>query len=123
MTQELGTFKKVNSLPQRTQTKSHPDVAQQKSEDVDEERENNLDEEEELMQVYQLQVAEEMASEIKNKIRKKLKEQLAYFPSDTSLQENKLSNEKKKKKKKRTPVLSTAETGYFTLININCYLK
>ncbi|XP_049643994.1 LOW QUALITY PROTEIN: jouberin [Suncus etruscus] len=110
MTQELGTFEKVNSLHQRTQTKSHPDVAQQKSEDVDEERENNLDEEE-LMQVYQLQVAEEMAYEIKNKIRKKLKEQLAYFPSDTSLQDNKLRNEKKKKKKKRTPVLSRAETG------------
>ncbi|XP_055982182.1 jouberin [Sorex fumeus] len=104
--------KKVDSTHQKTRTKSQPDVAQQKSENANEERENNLDEEEEMLQLYQLKVAEEMAKEIKKKIRKKLKEQLAYFPSDTSLNDNKLSNEKrKKKKKKKIPVLSEAETS------------
>ncbi|XP_066214133.1 jouberin-like isoform X2 [Saccopteryx leptura] len=63
----------------------------------DEEKGSNLDEE--LKGVYQLQVAEGMAKEIKKKIRRKLKEQLTCFSSDTSLHDDKLSNEKKKKKK------------------------
>ncbi|XP_054991598.1 jouberin isoform X2 [Sorex araneus] len=110
--------KKVDSTYQKTRKKSQPDVAQQKSENANEERENNLDEEEEMLQVYQLKVAEEMAKEIKKKIRKKLKEQLAYFPSDTSLNDSKLSSEKrKKKKKKKIPVLSEAETSTSLISN------
>uniref|UniRef100_A0A3Q2GVY2 Jouberin n=1 Tax=Equus caballus TaxID=9796 RepID=A0A3Q2GVY2_HORSE len=80
-------------------------------EDKQEKDSAKASEEEELMQVYQLQVAEEMAKEIKKKIRKKLKEQLTYFPSDTSLHDDKLSSEKRKKKKKKVPVLSKAETS------------
>ncbi|XP_014636739.1 PREDICTED: jouberin isoform X3 [Ceratotherium simum simum] len=95
--------KKVDSAHQKAGAKSQPAVTHQKSE--------KADEEEELMQVYQLQVAEEMAKEIKKKIRKKLKEQLTYFPSDTSLHDDKLSSEKRKKKKKKVPILSKAETS------------
>lgn len=116
---ELETpVKKVDSAHQRARTRSRPGVARQKSEKADEERENsNLDEEEELMQIYQLQVAEEMAKEIKKKIRKKLKEQLTYFPSDTSLHDGKLNSEKKIKKKKKVPVSSKAETSTLTISN------
>ncbi|XP_070080072.1 jouberin isoform X16 [Equus caballus] len=95
--------KKGDSTPQKARVKSQPGVTQQDS--------AKASEEEELMQVYQLQVAEEMAKEIKKKIRKKLKEQLTYFPSDTSLHDDKLSSEKRKKKKKKVPVLSKAETS------------
>ncbi|XP_046533753.1 jouberin isoform X4 [Equus quagga] len=95
--------KKGDSTPQKARVKSQPGVTQQDS--------AKAGEEEELMQVYQLQVAEEMAKEIKKKIRKKLKEQLTYFPSDTSLHDDKLSSEKRKKKKKKVPVLSKAETS------------
>ncbi|XP_058422207.1 jouberin isoform X5 [Diceros bicornis minor] len=95
--------KKVDSAHQKAGAKSQPAVTHQKSE--------KADDEEELMQVYQLQVAEEMAKEIKKKIRKKLKEQLTYFPSDTSLHDDKLSSEKRKKKKKKVPILSKAETS------------
>uniref|UniRef100_A0A452SM43 Abelson helper integration site 1 n=1 Tax=Ursus americanus TaxID=9643 RepID=A0A452SM43_URSAM len=114
---ELETpVKKVDSTHQKARTRSQPGVAHQKSEKADEERENNnLDEEEELMQVYQLQVAEEMAKEIKKKIRKKLKEQLTYFPSDTSLHDGKLNSEKKIKKKKKVPISSKAETSILTI--------
>ncbi|XP_070413400.1 jouberin isoform X15 [Equus przewalskii] len=94
--------KKGDSTPQKARVKSQPGVTQQDSAKASEE---------ELMQVYQLQVAEEMAKEIKKKIRKKLKEQLTYFPSDTSLHDDKLSSEKRKKKKKKVPVLSKAETS------------
>lgn len=116
---ELGTLrKKVDSMHQKAQTRSQPGVARQKSKKADEERENNnLDEEEELMQVYQLQVAEEMAKEIKKKIRKKL-EQLTYFPSDTSLHDGNLNSEKQIKKKKKVPISSKAESRYFALINM-----
>lgn len=107
--------KKGDSTPQKARVKSQPGVTQQDS--------AKASEEEELMQVYQLQVAEEMAKEIKKKIRKKLKEQLTYFPSDTSLHDDKLSSEKRKKKKKKVPVLSKAETRCFTLINIRCPLR
>nr|XP_017526304.2 jouberin isoform X2 [Manis javanica] len=108
---ELETPEKVDSTHQKARTKSQPGVAHQKREKANEERENNnLDEEEELMQAYQLQVAEEMAKEFKKKIRKKLKEQLTYFHSDASLHDNKFSSEKRKKKKK-VPILSKAETS------------
>uniref|UniRef100_A0A8I3MXJ7 Jouberin n=1 Tax=Canis lupus familiaris TaxID=9615 RepID=A0A8I3MXJ7_CANLF len=118
---ELETpMKKVDSTHQKARTKSQPGVAHQKSEKADEERENNnVDEEEELMQVYQLQVAEEMAKEIKKKIRKKLKEQLTYFPLDTtsSLHDGKLNSEKKIKKKKKVPISSKAETSISNISN------
>ncbi|KAB1275462.1 Jouberin [Camelus dromedarius] len=116
---ELETLeKKGDSTPQKAPTKSQPGATPQKSERAKEERENNsLDEEDELMQVYQLQVAEEMAKEIKKKIRKKLKEQLTYFPSDTSLHDDKLSSEKRKKKKKKVPILSKSETSTLVVSN------
>ncbi|TKC35075.1 hypothetical protein EI555_013129, partial [Monodon monoceros] len=107
--------KKADATPQKARTKPLPGVTREKSEKA-KEGENSLDEEE-LMQVYQLQVAEEMAKEIKKKIQKKLKEQLAYFPSetsfpsDTSLYDDKLNGEKRKKKKKKVPVLSKSETS------------
>ncbi|XP_057345232.1 jouberin isoform X3 [Manis pentadactyla] len=112
---ELETPEKVDSTHQKARTKSQPGVAHQKREKANEERENNnLDEEKELMQAYQLQVAEEMAKEFKKKIRKKLKEQLTYFHSDASLHDDKLSNEKRKKKKK-VPILSKAETSILNI--------
>ncbi|XP_059033468.1 jouberin isoform X3 [Mustela lutreola] len=110
---ELETpVKKVDSTHQKARTRPQPGVAHQKSKKVDEERENsNLDEEEELLQLYQLQVAEEMAKEIKKKIRKKLEEQLTYLPSDPSLHDGKLNSEKKIKKKKKVSMSSKAETS------------
>ncbi|XP_037698118.1 jouberin isoform X4 [Choloepus didactylus] len=108
--------RKVGSAHQKTRTKFQPGLAHQKSEKANEGRENNdSDEEGELMQIYQLQVAEEMAKEIKKKIRKKLKEQLTFFPSDSSLHDDKLSGEKRKKKKKKVPVPSKAETSTLTV--------
>ncbi|XP_062952541.1 jouberin isoform X3 [Cynocephalus volans] len=112
---ELETPEKVDSAHQKARTKSQPGVEHQKNEKANEGRENNDLEEEELMQVYQLQVAEEMAKEIKKKIRKKLKEQLTFFPSDTLLHDDKVSSEKRKKKKKKVPVLSKAETSALTI--------
>uniref|UniRef100_A0A8D1I5D3 Jouberin n=2 Tax=Sus scrofa TaxID=9823 RepID=A0A8D1I5D3_PIG len=111
--EELETpEKEEDATLQKARTKPQPGGTQEKSEKDEEERENkSVDEEEELMRVYQLQVAEEMAKEIKKKIRKKLKEQLTYFPSDTSLHADKLSGEKRKKKKKKVPILSQSETS------------
>lgn len=64
------------------------------------------------MQVYQLQVAEEMAKEIKEKkIRKKLKEQLSYFPLDSSLHDDKLSGEKTKEKKESSHLVLNLKQG------------
>ncbi|XP_057594510.1 jouberin isoform X3 [Hippopotamus amphibius kiboko] len=103
------TPKNGDATPQKARTKPQPGVPCEKSEKA-KGGENSLDEEE-LLQVYQLQVAEEMAKEIKKKIRKKLKEQLTYFPSDTSLHADKLSSEKRRKKKKKAPILSKSETS------------
>lgn len=75
-------------------------VARDKGGKAKEEGEDSGLDEEQLMQVYQLQVAEEMAKEIKKKIRKKLKEQLSYFPLDSSLHDDKLSGEKRKEERK-----------------------
>lgn len=113
---EPETPEKAGSAHQKARAKPQPGVGHQKSEKTREGLENDDLDEEELMQAYQLQVAEEMAKEIKKKIKKKLKEQLTYFPSDTVLHDDKLSSEKRKKKKKKVPVLSKAETRYFTLI-------
>ena len=113
---------KGDATPQKTRTKPKPRVTHDKSEKAKEEGEKNSLDEEQLMQVYQLQVAEEMAKEIKKKIRKKLKEQLSSFPLDSSLHDDKLSGEKRKKKKKKVPILSKSETRYVTLIHIQCSL-
>ncbi|XP_070652325.1 jouberin isoform X8 [Bos indicus] len=102
---------KGDAAPQKRRTKPQPGVTHDKSEKAKEEGEKNTLDEEQLMQVYQLQVAEEMAKEIKKKIRKKLKEQLSYFPLDSSLHDDKLSGEKRKKKKKKVPTLSKSETS------------
>ena len=114
---------KGDATPQKAQTKPQPGVTHDKSEKAKEEGEKNSLDEEQLMQVYQLQVAEEMAKEIKKKIQKKLKEQLSYFPLDSSLHDDKLSGEKRKKKKKKVPILSKSETRYVSLINMQCPLK
>ncbi|XP_053144451.1 jouberin isoform X2 [Hemicordylus capensis] len=73
---------------------------------------SELDEEEQLIQAYQQQVAEEEANAIKKKIKKKLKEQMSEFTSSVQSHEVVLNNEvgKKKKKKKEVPVVSEAET-------------
>ncbi|XP_016042310.2 jouberin isoform X2 [Erinaceus europaeus] len=108
--------KNVDSRHKKPQKKSQPAVTEQKSEKTNKESGNNGGEEE-LMHIYQLQVAEEMAKEIKKKIRKKLKEQLTYFPSDALLHDDKLSNEKRKKKKKKVPVISETESSTATIFN------
>ncbi|XP_012578141.1 PREDICTED: jouberin isoform X2 [Condylura cristata] len=102
--------KKLGSTHQQALAEALPRAVHQKIEKANEERENqNLDdEEEELMQMYQLQLAEEVAK-IKKKIRKKLKEQLSL---DNSLHDDKLSSEKRKKKK--VPAQSKAETSTLT---------
>ncbi|KAK9411604.1 jouberin [Crotalus adamanteus] len=72
---------------------------------------SGLDEEEEqLIQAYEQQVAEEEACAIKKKIKKKLKEQMSEFiPSDQS-HETMLNSEVRKKKKKKKEVLVSSES-------------
>ncbi|KAJ7341958.1 hypothetical protein JRQ81_008029 [Phrynocephalus forsythii] len=72
-----------------------------------------LDEEEQLIQAYEQQVAEEEANAIKKKIKKKLKEQMSEFTSSVQSHEGVLNNEvsKKKKKKKEVPVVSEPQTS------------
>ncbi|XP_045150448.1 jouberin isoform X2 [Echinops telfairi] len=107
--------RKVDPTQQKARAASQLGAAPLKSEKTDEGRErNDIAEEEELLHVYQLQVAEEMAKEIKKKIRRKLKEQLTYFPPDTSLQDDQSSTEKRIKKKKKVPVPSKAEARPLT---------
>uniref|UniRef100_A0ABM5G4H6 Jouberin isoform X2 n=1 Tax=Pogona vitticeps TaxID=103695 RepID=A0ABM5G4H6_9SAUR len=74
---------------------------------------SELDEEEQLIQAYEQQVAEEEANAIKKKIKKKLKEQMSEFTSGVQSHEVVLNNEvsKKKKKKKEVPVISEAQTS------------
>lgn len=72
---------------------------------------SELDEEEQLIQVYQQQVAEEEANAIRRQIKKKLKKQM----SELNVQSHPivLNNEvgKKKKKKKDVPVVFEAVAG------------
>lgn len=114
--------RKVDPSPQKVQARVQPGFAHQPPEKASEEEGNHLDEEEQLKQVRQLRGGEEMAKEIKRQIRRKLREQLASFPSGTYLHDDKLSSEKQKTKKKKAQGLSNAETRYFTLINIKCSL-
>uniref|UniRef100_A0A8C0H9H7 Abelson helper integration site 1 n=1 Tax=Chelonoidis abingdonii TaxID=106734 RepID=A0A8C0H9H7_CHEAB len=97
--------KEITDLPKKkTKSKSQTDASHQK--DVTE-----LEEEEQLIQAYELQVAEDEANIIKEKIRKKLKEQMSEFTSSVQSQKVVLNNEVGKKKKK-VPVVSEAETRY-----------
>ncbi|XP_042329923.1 jouberin [Sceloporus undulatus] len=76
---------------------------------------SELDEEEQLIQAYEQQVAEEEANAIKKKIKKKLKEQMSEFTFNVQSHEVVLNNEmSKKKKKKKVPVLSAAQTSALT---------
>uniref|UniRef100_A0A2K6ASX1 Jouberin n=1 Tax=Macaca nemestrina TaxID=9545 RepID=A0A2K6ASX1_MACNE len=91
--------KEVDSTHQKARTKPQPGIDHQKSEKANEGREeNDLEEDEELMKAYQCHVTEEMAKELKRKIRKKLKEQLTYFPSDTLFHDENQSVKKEKEK-------------------------
>ncbi|XP_061479908.1 jouberin isoform X2 [Rhineura floridana] len=78
---------------------------------------SELDEEEQLIQAYEQQVAEEEANAIKKKIKKKLKEQMSEFTANVQSQEVVVNNEvsKKKKKKKDVSVVSEAQTSAMSL--------
>ncbi|XP_060095853.1 jouberin [Heteronotia binoei] len=78
---------------------------------------NEVDEEEQLIQVYQQQMAKEEANAIKKKIKKKLKEQMSNFTSHVQSHEVVLNNEvgKKKKKKKEGLVMSEPEASAMSL--------
>ncbi|XP_025975762.2 jouberin isoform X4 [Dromaius novaehollandiae] len=119
---KLESFEeKTNDFPKkRTKSKSQTDVPHQEGDrkiknSLTEARNvTDLEEEEELIQAYQMHVAEDEANAIKKKIRMKLKEQMSEFTSTVQSREVVLNNEfgKKKKKKKEMPVLCEAETRY-----------
>ncbi|NXJ17263.1 AHI1 protein, partial [Dicrurus megarhynchus] len=122
---KLGSFeKKTNDFPKKkTKSKSQTDVPHQEGDrkiknSLTEVRNvTELEEEEQLIQAYQLHVAEEEANAIKKKMRKKLKEQMSESTSTVQRREVALNNEvgKKKKKKKERAVLSEAETSAMSL--------
>ncbi|XP_066467319.1 jouberin [Tiliqua scincoides] len=73
---------------------------------------SELEEEEQLIQAYQQQVAEEEANAIKRKIKKKLKEQMSEF----NIQSHQVVlNNEVGKKKKEMPVVFEAEVGAMSL--------
>ncbi|KAJ7417021.1 hypothetical protein BTVI_33936 [Pitangus sulphuratus] len=122
---KLGSFeKKTNDFPKKkTKSKSQTDVLPQ---DGDRKIKNSLtevrnvtelEEEEQLIQAYQLHVAEDEANAIKKKMRKKLKEQMSESTSVVQSREVALNNElgKKKKKKKEIAVLNEAETSAMSI--------
>ncbi|NXL78224.1 AHI1 protein, partial [Leptocoma aspasia] len=122
---KLGSFEeKTNDFPKKkAKSKSQTDVPHQEG---DRKMKNSLtevrnvtelEEEEQLIQAYQLHVAEEEANAIKTKMRKKLKEQMSESTSTVRRHEVALNNEvgKKKKKKKERAVLSEAETSAMSL--------
>ncbi|NXO63920.1 AHI1 protein, partial [Phainopepla nitens] len=122
---KLGSFEeKTNDFPKKkTKSKSQTDVPHQEG---DRKMKNSLtevrnvtelEEEEQLIQAYQLHVAEEEANAIKKKMRKKLKEQMSESTFTVQRHEVALNNEvgKKKKKKKEQAVLSEAETSALSL--------
>ncbi|KAM6433682.1 jouberin [Rhynochetos jubatus] len=123
---KLQSFEeKITDFPKKkkTKSKSQTDVPHQEG---DREMKNSLsevrnvtelEEEEELIQAYQLHMAEDEANAIKRKIRMKLKEQMSEFTSSVQSHEVVLNNEvgKKKKKKKERAVLSEAETSAMSL--------
>ncbi|NWT79507.1 AHI1 protein, partial [Lanius ludovicianus] len=122
---KLGSFEeKTNDFPKKkTKSKSQTDVPHQEGDrkiknSLTEVRNvTELEEEEQLIQAYQLHVAEEEANAIKKKMRKKLKEQMSESTSTFQRHEVASNNEvgKKKKKKKERAVLSEAETSAMSL--------
>uniref|UniRef100_A0A8D2MRW1 Jouberin n=1 Tax=Zonotrichia albicollis TaxID=44394 RepID=A0A8D2MRW1_ZONAL len=122
---KLRSFEeKTNDFPKKkTKSKSQTDVPGQEGDrkiknSLTEVRNvTELEEEEQLIQAYQLHVAEEEANAIKTKMRKKLKEQMSESTSTVQRHEVALNNEvgKKKKKKKERAVLSEAETSAMSL--------
>ncbi|KAM7060840.1 jouberin isoform 1-T2 [Acridotheres tristis] len=122
---KLGSFEgKTYDFPKKkTKSKSQTDVPHQEGDrkiknSLTEVRNvTELEEEEQLIQAYQLHVAEEEANAIKKKMRKKLKEQMSESTSTVQRHEVALNNEvgKKKKKKKERAVLSEAETSAMSL--------
>ncbi|NWW70902.1 AHI1 protein, partial [Climacteris rufus] len=122
---KLGSFeKRTNDFPKKkTKSKSQTDVPHQEGDSkiknsLTEVRNlTELEEEEQLIQAYQLHVAEEEAKAIKKKMRKKLKEQMSEYTSTVQSHEIALNNEvgKKKKKKKERAVLTEAETSAMSL--------
>ncbi|NXC30400.1 AHI1 protein, partial [Campylorhamphus procurvoides] len=122
---KLESFeKKTNDFPKKkTKSKSQTDVLPQEGDrkiknSLTEVRNvTELEEEEQLIQAYQLHVAEDEANAIKKKMRKKLKEQMSESTSTVQSREVALNNEvdKKKKKKKEIAVLSDAETSAMSL--------
>lgn len=119
---ELESFgKKLNDFPKKkTKSRSQTDIPHQggdgkaKSSFTEVRNAIELEEEEELIQAYQLHVAENEINAIKKKIRMKLKEQVSEFTSAVQSNEVALSDEvgKKKKKKKEVAVVCKAETRY-----------
>ncbi|NXM02860.1 AHI1 protein, partial [Tyrannus savana] len=122
---KLGSFeKKTNDFPKKkTKSKSQTDVLPQEGDrkiknSLTEVRNvTELEEEEQLIQAYQLHVAEDEANAIKKKMRKKLKEQMSESTSTVQSREVALNNElgKKKKKKKEIAVLNEAETSAMSI--------
>ncbi|NWH30654.1 AHI1 protein, partial [Chloropsis hardwickii] len=122
---KLGSFEeKTNDFPKKkTKSKSQADVPHHeghrkiKNSLIEVRNVTELEEEEQLIQAYQLHVAEEEANAIKTKMRKKLKEQMSESTSTVQRHEVALNNEvgKKKKKKKEQTVLSEAETSAMSL--------
>ncbi|NXP43574.1 AHI1 protein, partial [Heliornis fulica] len=128
---KLESFeKKSNDFPKKkTKSKSQTDVPHQEGErkiknSLTEARNvTELEEEEELIQAYQLHMAEDEATAIKKKIRMKLKEQMSEFTSTLQSHEVVLNSEvgKKKKKKKEKAILSEAETSAMSLSELQHY--
>ncbi|NWV36951.1 AHI1 protein, partial [Grantiella picta] len=119
---KLGSFeKKTSDFPKKkTKSKSQTDVPHQEGDRkiknflTEVRNVTELDEEEQLIQAYQLHVAEEEANAIKKKMRKKLKEQMSESTSTVQRHEVALNNEVGKKKKEQA-VLSEAETSAMSL--------
>ncbi|XP_043855754.1 jouberin [Dromiciops gliroides] len=113
--------RKINNAARKTKNKSPSGVSRQKSEKIksapnEVKDTTELDEEEQLIQAYELQVAEEAANAIRKKIRMKLKEQMSHLISDNQSHEEILNNEVgKSKKKKNIPVILETETSVATL--------
>ncbi|NXC42612.1 AHI1 protein, partial [Penelope pileata] len=122
---KLESFeKKINDFPKKkTKSKSQTDAPHQEGDrkiknSLTEVRNvTELEEEEELIQAYELHVAEDEVNAIKKKIRMKLKEQMSEFTSTVQSHEVALSDNvgKKKKKKKEITVLCEAETSAMSL--------
>ncbi|NWI19371.1 AHI1 protein, partial [Crypturellus soui] len=127
----LKSFEKnTNDFPKKkTKSNSQTDVPHQESDrkiknsSTEARNVTELEEEEELIQAYQMHVAEDEANAIKKKIRMKLKEQMSEFTSTVQSHKVVLNDEagKKKKKKKEMPVLCEAETSAMSLSELQQY--